>query len=130
MEALEKNIIIFGADMISSVHINNEGKDILTLNSNPFILCFMQRFENRYHFEAIKFSVHPQRSMRLSIKNTVTKNNKIKSIIMDISQSYYTLSNKINSEELMLLFNIGLSRLINKHHLISSKSFSPDFTFK
>ena len=63
-------------------------------------------------------------------KNTVTKNNKIKSIIMDISQSYYTLSNKINCEELMLLFNIGLSRLINKHHLISSKSFSPDFTFK
>ena len=67
MEALEKNIIIFGADMISSVHINNEGKDILTLNSNPFILSFMQRFENGYHFEAIRFSAHPQRSMRLSM---------------------------------------------------------------
>ena len=53
--------------MISSVHINNEGKDILTLNSNPFILSFMQRFENGYHFEAIRFSAHPQRSMRLSM---------------------------------------------------------------
>ena len=42
---------------------------------------------------------------------------------MDINQSYYTLSNKNNGMELMFLFNIGLSRLINKLSLISNKNF-------
>ena len=42
-------------------------------------------------------------------KNTVTKNNKIQLINMDIIQSYYTLSNKNNGVELMFLFRIGLS---------------------
>ena len=32
---------------------------------------------------------------------------------MDIIQSYYTLSNKNNGTELMFLFNLGLSHLIN-----------------
>ena len=31
MEAMEKNVIIFGADMSSSVQIDNKGKDILIL---------------------------------------------------------------------------------------------------
>ena len=35
MEALEKNIIIFGADMSSSVHIDNMEKDILILGKGP-----------------------------------------------------------------------------------------------
>ena len=35
MEALEKNIISFGADMSSSVHINNNGKDILIITEGP-----------------------------------------------------------------------------------------------
>ena len=39
----------------------------ITMNADPFILSFMQRFENGYHFEAIRFSAHPQRSMRLSM---------------------------------------------------------------
>ena len=30
-----KNVIIFGADMSSSVHIENKGKDILTLGKGP-----------------------------------------------------------------------------------------------
>ena len=59
-------------------------------------------------------------------KNTVTKNNKIEFIIMDIIQSHYTLSNKNNEAELMFLFNIGLSRLINELSLISNqKIISP-----
>ena len=37
---------------------------------------------------------------------------------MNIVQSYYILSNKNNGTELMFLFNIGLSRLINKLSLI------------
>ena len=41
---------------------------------------------------------------------------------MDIIQSYYTLSGKSNGAELMFLFNIGLSRLINKLSLISNKN--------
>ena len=32
MEAWEKNIIIFGADMSSSVHIDNKSKDISILD--------------------------------------------------------------------------------------------------
>ena len=52
----------------------------------------------------------------------MTKNNKIQLIIMDIIQSYYTLSNKNNGAELMFLFNIGLSHLINKLSLISNKN--------
>ena len=35
MEALEKNIIIFGADMSSSVHIDNKNNDILILVEEP-----------------------------------------------------------------------------------------------
>ena len=31
----KKNIIIFGADMSSSVHIHNKGKDILILDEGP-----------------------------------------------------------------------------------------------
>ena len=41
---------------------------------------------------------------------------------MHIIQSYYTLSNKNNEAELMLLFNIGLSCLINELSLISNKN--------
>ena len=60
--------------------------------------------------------------MFINVKTTVTKNNKIQLIIIDIIQSYYTLSNKNNRTELMFLFNIGLSRLINKLSLISNKN--------
>ena len=31
MEAMEKNVIIFGTDMSSSVHVDNKGKYILIL---------------------------------------------------------------------------------------------------
>ena len=41
---------------------------------------------------------------------------------MDTIQSYYTLSNKNNGAELMLLFNITLSFLINKLSFISNKN--------
>ena len=41
---------------------------------------------------------------------------------MDIIQSYYTLSNKKNGAELVFLFNIGLSYLINILFLISNKN--------
>ena len=41
---------------------------------------------------------------------------------MDITQSYYTLSNKNNGAELMILLNTGLSRLTNKLSLISNKN--------
>ena len=40
---------------------------------------------------------------------------------MDITESYNNLSNKNNGAELMFLFNIGLSRSINKLCLISNK---------
>ena len=30
-----KNVIIFGADMSSSLHIDNEGKDILIIGEGP-----------------------------------------------------------------------------------------------
>ena len=37
-------------------------------------------------------------------------------------QSHYTFSNKNNGVELMFLFNIGLSRLINELSLISNRN--------
>ena len=74
------------------------------------------------HFQEISFSVNPQKVQVYHCKNTVMKNNKMQLIIMDIIQSYYTLSNKNNGAELMFLFNIGLSCLINKLSLISNKN--------
>ena len=56
----------------------------------------------------------------------MTKNNKIQLIITGTIQSYYTLSNRDNGVEIMFLFNIGLSRLINKLSLISNKTLLPD----
>ena len=35
MEALKKNVIVFGSSMSSSVHVDNRGKDILTLGKGP-----------------------------------------------------------------------------------------------
>ena len=35
MEAWEKNVIIFGADIIWSLHIDNKSKDILILCERP-----------------------------------------------------------------------------------------------
>ena len=35
MEAWKKNVIIFGADMSSSVHIDNKNKYILILDKEP-----------------------------------------------------------------------------------------------
>ena len=35
MEAWENNVIIFGVDMSSSVHIDNKNKDILILGEGP-----------------------------------------------------------------------------------------------
>ena len=54
-------------------------------------------------------------------KNTLPKNNEIQLIIMDIIQLNYNLSNIKNEAELMFLFNIVLSHLINKLSLISNK---------
>ena len=52
----------------------------------------------------------------------MTKNNKIQLLIMDTIQSYYTLSNNNNAVELMFVFSIDLSHLINKLSLISNKN--------
>ena len=84
----------------------------------PFILIF---YCSCTHFQAINSSVDPQKIHVHQFKNTVTKIKKIQ-LIMDITQSYYTLSNKNNGAGLMLLFNIDLSRLINKCSLISNKN--------
>ena len=35
MEAMAKNVIIFGADMSSSMHVDNKEKDILILGKGP-----------------------------------------------------------------------------------------------
>ena len=43
MEAWENNVIIFGVDMSSSVHIDNKNKDILILGEEP-----TQEFDEYY----------------------------------------------------------------------------------
>ena len=35
MEAMEKNVFIFGADMTSSVYVDNKGKNILIPGEGP-----------------------------------------------------------------------------------------------
>ena len=55
----------------------------------------------------------------------MTKNNKIQLIIRDIIQPYYTLSNKNNGVEPMLLFNIGLSCLIQLSLISNRKLLVP-----
>ena len=35
MEAMEKNVIIFGADMSSSLHVDHQRKDTLILGEGP-----------------------------------------------------------------------------------------------
>ena len=35
MAAMGKNVIIFGADVSSSVHVDNKGKDILIVGEGP-----------------------------------------------------------------------------------------------
>ena len=107
--------------IIFKCHNSGETK-YQVVTTNPFILIFLQRFEcSCTHFQAIN-SVNSQKRHLYQCKNTVTKNNKIQLIIMDIIQSYYTLSNKNNGAELMFLFNIDLSHLINKLSLISNKN--------
>ena len=55
---------------------------------------------------SIIFSVNSQNVHSYQSKNTVTKNNKIQLIIMDIIQSYYTLSSKNNRAELMFFIRL------------------------
>ena len=48
-DSVDKNVIIFGADMTSSVHIDNKGKDILILGKGPTQgLKHMLAAETRY----------------------------------------------------------------------------------
>ena len=89
---------------------------------NPSLLTFRQRFGcGCTHFQAIIFPVNSQKIYVYQGKDTVTKNNKIQLMVMDIIQSHYTLSNKNNGAKLMPFFNIGLSHLISKLFLISNK---------
>ena len=86
-------------------------------------IYLLQRFEySCTHFQADQFfAVNPQKKIQIyQYKNTVTKNNKIQLVIMELSS--HTLSSKNNGAELMFLFSIGLSLLINKLSLISNRN--------
>ena len=98
-------------------------KKYQAVTKNSFILTFLQSFEcSCSNFQTITFSVNHKKVHFYQGKNTVTKNNKMQ-LIIDIIQLYYALPNKNNGLELMLLFNIGLSRLINRLSVISNKNF-------
>ena len=92
-------------------------------SSYDIIIHLLQLFEcSCTYFQAISFSVDLEKVQVYHCKNTVTKNNKMRLIVKDIIQSYYTSQNKNNGAELIFLFNISLSRLINKLSLISNKN--------
>ena len=61
-----QNVIIFGADMSSSVHVDNKGKDILILGEGP-----AQGFDNTTLTQA-KYSVNfTQSGEKICIKSTL-----------------------------------------------------------
>ena len=103
----------------NSVKIQVKQNQVVT--TNPCIYCNVSNAAGSIFKQAIFLKIH-KKVQDYQCRKTVTKNNKIQLIIMDIIQSYYTLSNKNNGAELIFLFNIGLSRLINKLPLISNKN--------
>ena len=86
----------------SQIHLFNAtlGLQLHLLSNRPNFFC---KSAKNYKFINVKT---PRRKV-------------IKHIII---QSYYTLSNKNNEAELMFLFSIGLSRLINRLSLISNRN--------
>ena len=67
------------------------------VTTNPFISTFLER----YQFSNNHIFCQSTKNTRLSRQKCRDKNNKIQLIIMDIIQSYYTLSNKNNGAELI-----------------------------
>ena len=96
-------------------------KEMQVVTTNPFIYCNVSSAAAPIFKQSIFFCKFTKKVQVYQCKNTLTKNNKIQLIIMDIIQSYCTLSNKNNGAELIFSFNAGLSGLINKLSLISNK---------
>ena len=57
-----KNVIIFGADMSSSLHIDNKGKDILILGEGP-----TQGLDDTTLTAEAKYSINFSRSQRIYV---------------------------------------------------------------
>ena len=92
------------------------------VTTNPFIYCNVSSAAAPI-FKQINFfckSTKIYQYKNTAMKNTINN--------YGIIQSYYTLSNKNNGAELMFLFNIGLSRLINKLSLISNRNLFVPWT--
>ena len=88
------------------------------------IHLFTATFRAQLHLFSNKqfFCKSTKKHKFINVKTPWRENNKMQLMIMDIIQSYYTLSSKNNGTELIVLFNIDLSRLINKLSLISNKN--------
>ena len=64
--SMGKNVIIFGADMNSSVHIDNKGKDILILGEGP-----TQGLDDTLLTVEAKYLINFSRSQRIFFKSTL-----------------------------------------------------------
>ena len=64
--SMGKNVIVFGADMNSSVHIDNKGKDILILGEGP-----TQGLHDTLVTVEAKYLINFSRSQRIFFKSTL-----------------------------------------------------------
>ena len=66
MEGWKKNVIIFGADMSLSVHVDNYGKDILILREEP-----TPGLDATTLTAAVKYPINFAQSGKVYIKSTL-----------------------------------------------------------
>ena len=69
-ESWEKNVIIFGADMSLSVHVDNYGKDILILGEEP-----TQGLDATTSTADVKYPINFASSGRVCTKSTLNRSN-------------------------------------------------------
>ena len=63
---MRRNVIIFGADISSSVHIDNKGKDILILGEGP-----TQELDDNTLTAETKYPINFTQQYKICIKSTL-----------------------------------------------------------
>ena len=62
-----KKQLIVNSLLIDTINQNSSETKYQAVTTNPFVLTFLERFEcSCTHFQAVIFSVNPQKSARLS----------------------------------------------------------------
>ena len=92
-----KNVIIFGADMSSSVHIDNKGKDILILGKGP-----TKRYDDTTLTAETKYLINFSRSQKKYLLSL--HYNKINSLLFVMLQNISIQSKRFWNKKISLVF--------------------------